>query len=416
MTKIIVAHEGKQHSFKTAEALLKANMLEKYITTVYDRPYSYTRILKIFLRGKARQKCASRKNNNIPNSKIKQYCELSGLLLLFLQKIPKLFKLFPKYYDNLHDDFGIKVAKYAIKHKVDAVIMYDTNANSCFRYLKQNAPYIKRILDVTIGNRIYLQSVYQYDSQLYPEIGDELIQEQQNNIAPQYLKRLKEELELSEYFLAGSTFVKKSLIFSDVPEKNIFVLNYGVDLAKFKIKPFQQRKKPLRLLFVGNCSYRKGIHHLLKVVSMYNSNDIELNIAGGYNSKSYFYQKYHNYSNIKFLGFITRDKLASIYQQSDIFVLPSLAEGFALVSLEALSIGLPLLCTTNSGCNDIIIDGENGFVIPPSNESLLKEKIDWFLSNLDKLPIMGLKAHKSVEHHSWDDYNSNLVKIIKKII
>lgn len=49
--KIIVAHEGKQHSFKTAEAIYKNKSLCYYVTTIYDKPWSLTRIVKMFLSG-----------------------------------------------------------------------------------------------------------------------------------------------------------------------------------------------------------------------------------------------------------------------------------------------------------------------------------------------------------------------------
>ena len=63
----------------------------------------------------------------------------------------------------MHDSFGKEVAKLAIKNNVDAVIMYDTNANQCWKILKEKAPHIKRILDVTIGNRLYLEKIYRED-------------------------------------------------------------------------------------------------------------------------------------------------------------------------------------------------------------------------------------------------------------
>lgn len=414
--KIIVAHEGKQHSFKTAEALYKKGCLYKYVTTIYDKPNSFTRVLKFFLVGKAKKKCSSRKSKILPDNYVLQRCELYGLLRMFISRIPLLNNYMLQYYNWLHDKFGRKVAKMAIENKVDAVIMYDTNANSCWKELKAKAPHIKRILDVTIGNRLYLSEVYKNDCALFPETASSLTTEQNSVFDEANRRRLLEELRSSDYFLAGSNFVKKSLEYSGVDSDKIFVVNYGVDLSQFSMGHDVKCGKPLKLLFTGNCSYRKGVHHLLSVISHYKCGEVELNIAGGYDEQSDLYKKYSKCENIHFLGFVTRDILHEIYQKSDVFVLPSLAEGFAMVSLEALSAGLPVVCTTNSGCNDIIKDGNNGFVIDVSNEKALTERIDWFLKHKDKLPEMRVNARQSVSNHSWEDYGDNLIEKIKKII
>lgn len=413
--KIIVAHEGKQHSFKTAEAIYKNKSLCYYVTTIYDKPWSLTRIVKMFLSGNMKKKCASHKSNILPNSIVKQYCEWKGLLRMFISKIPFLDRFFQNYYDWLHDSFGKEVAKLAIKNNVDAVIMYDTNANSCWKILEKQAPHIKRILDVTIGNRLYLKNIYEKDAALFQETAQGILAEQKEVFSEQVQKRLEEEISLSHFFLAGSNFVKESLIYSKVPSEKIFVVNYGVDLDKFCFK-VKKGTKPLRLLYTGYCSYRKGLHHLLKIVTHYKESEVKLYIAGGYSIDSPLYEKYSNDDRIEFLGFVTHDVLHEVYLKSHVFVLPSLAEGFAMVSLEAMSEGLPVICTKNAGCNDIIVNGENGFVIDASDEKALKERIDWFLNNLDKIETMSIAAKNSVSNHSWSDYSNHLYETILKIV
>ena len=414
--KIIVAHEGKQHSFKTAEAIYKDNSLCYYVTTIYDKPWSLTRIVKMFLRGNMKKKCASHRSNILPDNVVKQYCEWKGLLRMFISKIPFLNECFPNYYDWLHDSFGKKVAKLAIKNNVDAVIMYDTNANQCWKILKEKAPHIKRILDVTIGNRLYLEKIYREDAERYPQTSQYLLKEQKDVFDVTKRERLAEELQLSQFFLVGSKFVKHSLEYSGVDAQSIFVINYGVNLSQFKPLDKKTSEGPLKLLFTGNCSYRKGMHHLLAVIATYNPKDVELYIAGGYDDQSFFYKKYSSLPNVHFLGFVTHDILQEIYAKTDVFVLPSLAEGFAMVSLEALGAGLPIICTTNSGCNDIIEDCKNGFVIDASDEVALKKRINWFVDNKAKIPEMSVYANKSVSQHSWEDYGNNLLDRIKSIL
>lgn len=412
--KIIVAHEGKQHSFRTAEAMLQKRYLYKYITTIYDKPHSLTRTVKHLLRGDAKKKCASHRTGALPDNMVVQYCEWKGLLRLFLSKIPFLYKYFPHYYDWLHDSFGKKVAKYAIKNNVDAVIMYDTNANECWRILKERAPQIKRILDVTIASRIYTEKTYRSDSEKFPD--SKILDEATYLKGDTELKRNREELMLSNYFLVGSTFVKDSLLYCGVEDKAIFINPYGVNINHFCDKSQYRTNNPLRLIFVGAVCYRKGIHHLLSVVAEYSKEEVILDVIGGFSPNSEYYIKYKNHENIHFRGFVTHDVLAQYYNNADVFVLPSLSEGFAQVSLEAMSCGLPVICTTNSGCNDAIKDFETGFVIEPSNREQLKEKIDWFIKNRSCIETMGKNARLVSLNFTWEHYSNKLVKAIEYIV
>lgn len=409
--KIIVAHEGKQHSFKTAEALHSNGYLFKYITTIYDKPYSLTRLVKNILKGNMKKKCASHRTDKLPDNLVLQYYESLALLRLLLSKIPFIYRYFPGFYDLLHDNFGREVAKYAIKHNVDAVVMYDTNANACFRILKEKAPYIKRVLDVTIANRLFTINTYLKDLELYND--SKILEEIEDYSRFETSKeRFQEELELTDIFLVGSVFVKNSLLYSGVEQKKIKILPYGVNLELFTPQKIYNTANPLKLIFVGSVCYRKGIHHLLSVVSHYSSEDVELDILGDFSTTSDYYKNYDRCKNIHFIGFVNHESLVKAYNEANVFVLPSLSEGFAQVSLEAMSCGLPIICTTNSGCNDAVIDYVNGFVIEPSNRNQLKEKIDWFINNKEKIKEMGQNARKKALNYSWDEYCKGLIKTI----
>lgn len=412
--KIIVTHEGKQHSFRTAEALLQKGYLYKYITTIYDKPHSLTRIVKHLLRGDAKKKCASHRDEALPDSMVLQYCEWKGLLRLLLSKIPALYKHFPHYYDWLHDSFGRRVAEYAIRNNVDAVIMYDTNANECWKILKEKAPQIKRIQDVSIANRLFMKENFVKDIE---RTHDETIKVEQAELWDENnCKRYLEEIRDSEYFLIASNVVKRSMMFSGVREEQMFMAPYGVDFNKFNFVQKQSLQKPLKLVYVGQVNYRKGIHHLLKVMDSFNEDEVELFLAGGYADTTPFYQQYKNRRNIHFLGFVTRDVLAALYQKCDVFVFPTLGEGYGLVILEALSCGVPCIVSDLAGGDDAIIEGYNGFKFEAGNDVDLKNKIQWFLDNPEKLPEYSQNSRKSVEKQTWQSYYDCVVKAVETIV
>lgn len=411
--KIIVAHEGKQHSFRTAEALYRKGYLFKYITTVYDKPWNLTRGLKYLLRGNAKKKCSSRRTEALPDSFIQQYDEWKGLLLLFLSHIPWLYSKFPRYYDWLHDSFGEKVARYAIKHQVDAVIMYDTNCNRCWEILKEEAPQIRRLMDVSIANRLFMKENYLTDIQRTNDVH--IKQEQIELWDEKNIKRYLGEIQDSEYFLIASSMVKRSMMFSGVEEHQMFLAPYGVEHNKFAFIQKKEITPPLKLIYVGQVTYRKGMHHLLNVVSSFPKGQVELYLAGRYEKNASFHKSFCKFENIHFLGFITRDVLAHYYQDSDVFVFPTLGEGYGLVILEALSCGVPCIVSNLAGGDDAIEDGVNGFVFEGGNDAQLHNRIQWFIDNPNKLPQMSQNARNSVLKQTWESYYEHVTNAIEQI-
>ncbi|HIE58654.1 MAG TPA: glycosyltransferase, partial [Hydrogenothermaceae bacterium] len=113
-----------------------------------------------------------------------------------------------------------------------------------------------------------------------------------------------------------------------------------------------------------------------------------------------------------------QNELYKYYSQGSIFVLPSLEEGFAMVQFQAMACGLPLICTTNTGGEDLITkNGEEGFVIPIRNVEAIKEKILYLYNNQNICKDMGQKAKKKIEKgFSWDDYGNRYIKNLEKIM
>ena len=115
-----------------------------------------------------------------------------------------------KINDSLNVKFGHRVAKLAKKTHVDAVISYDNNSMTLFSDLKRMSPETIRILDVSAANRIYMKEIYKSDLQLSPDFADKLKEECPIIESEKVCERVQKEIELSQYFLVGSSFVKKS--------------------------------------------------------------------------------------------------------------------------------------------------------------------------------------------------------------
>lgn len=415
MKKVLVVHPGKQHSLRTAGAILESGQLYKYITTIYDKEGSITNCLKKCLGEKNKKKMNTRKSTEIPDEFVLQYCELRALFGIFLSKIFGLSSVvWHKYNYYLNDVFGKKVAKYAIKHDIDIIISYDNNSSLLFEMIKKYAPNIQLVLDVSIANRLYMKSNYIKDIEKF---GDAKLKDEQLILWDKRVcSRIKREMELADHFIVASNMSKESLIYSDVREESITIIPYGVDFDRFEFaqKSDKDLNAPLKMIYVGQISRRKGLHHLLKYTRE-NAGKVSLKLAGDLNVEYDLYKEYSNDLNIDFLGFVTRDKLAEVYKESDVFIFPTLGEGFGLVVLEALSCGVPVICSDLAGGNDAIKDGINGFVFKAGNDIDMDQKIDKIISGEVSLSELSANARKSVEYYTWSRYKNAVVECINTL-
>ena len=147
---------------------------------------------------------------------------------------------------------------------------------------------------------------------------------------------------------------------------------YGVNLSAFK--QVSKIDNTFRVIFAGGMCIRKGVHYLLQAFAELNLPNSELMLLGAMNEEmAPFFKKYAGHYN--YVGKVPQAELYKHYSQGSVFVMPSIEEGLALVQPQAMTCGLPIIATTNTGAEDIVRDGLDGFIIPIRDVSALKEKI-----------------------------------------
>jgi glycosyltransferase involved in cell wall biosynthesis len=170
------------------------------------------------------------------------------------------------------------------------------------------------------------------------------------------------------------------------------------------------RTDPLRILFLGNVIYRKGLHTLLEAVSTQQS-AFRVNVVGSLNSEPQYakqIQQYiaHNHlSSFVFLrGPLDREPLIDKLSQAHVLVVPSSYEGFGIVYLEGMCFGLPAIGTTAGAANEIISDGVDGFLIQPENANELADRLSVLNEHRDILLQMSLAARERyLRQPKWEE-------------
>lgn len=407
--RIIVAHPGQQHSFKVASALKKEKMLQRFITAVYDKSDNYVmKLAHAIVKGKDVKKIDGRKNEDLNETEVVTYYTLLSLVVIVFSRF-SCTKKFSYWLDRkIADLFGKRVAKYAIRHEADAVICFSMNERVCFEYLKKHAPDIRRIVDCANSPVRFMRDFYELDCE-----KEGLKQEVPSFWNENELLKQQKGLEATQFFLAPSNFVKNGLIYCGVNENKIFVLPYGSNFERID-KP-QCVPQKVSFIYVGQVTYRKGVHYLLKAFSELEIYGITLDVIGSFDPNSTLYQEYKNKKNIIFHGHIAHEEVKEYLMSANVFVFDSLTEGLSLACLEALSCGLPIICSTNSGVNDFISDGYNGFVVKPDSVECLKEKVIYFYNHPEQIPRFSSNAIETVAGISWEIYQTKLKDTITAI-
>lgn len=101
---------------------------------------------------------------------------------------------------------------------------------------------------------------------------------------------------------------------------------------------------------------------------------------------------------------------------SDVFVLPSLSEGFPVVSLEAMASGLPIVATKVGGLPEIVKDGENGFLVEPKSPEQIAERVLLFLNNDELRQRISRNNKEKVKEYSWGSVVSKLERLYQSLL
>lgn len=207
------------------------------------------------------------------------------------------------------------------------------------------------------------------------------------------------------YILSGtdkiivlSDYWKESLSYILGRKDIVIVPPFSQEIETFLSIPLDDKSsKPGNLLFMGAIEERKGIFVLLSAFSKVKDkldNNCSLTIAGEGDIDAV--QKYIEEENmselVKIVGWADNDSKIKLFRETAIFVLPSFAEGFPLVLLEAMAGGIPVITGDIAGIRDLIKNGENGFLVEPGNTAELEEAIVNLLFDRQAREKIGKKA------------------------
>ena len=186
--------------------------------------------------------------------------------------------------------------------------------------------------------------------------------------------------------IAVSESTKRDIMATGIPSSKVEIIPDGVDrIPQINVS---RKGSMSRVLFVGHCSPIKGIKYLLEAIWLLKISNIALDLVGDLESNIEYTARLKEMTRIWgisdkiiFHGFVPRERIINFYTEADIFVLPSLWEGFGIVLLEAMAFELPVVATKVGAIPELVKDGVNGLLVPPANSRALAEAIAALIQN-----------------------------------
>jgi len=209
------------------------------------------------------------------------------------------------------------------------------------------------------------------------------------------IRRDNEVWDLSDLVIAPSEFVRDGMIALGADPARIEMVPYGLP-EQWYGAPAQTQVG--RILFVGSVGLRKGNHYLAaaRKLLLARGFNVDFRVVGSFDPGQIVTPEF---AGPEYVGMVVRDIVRQEFARADVFAFPTIAEGSALVHLEALANGVPVVTTPN--CGAVVRDGEDGFIVPIRDVEALADRIGRIVSDRALRDRMSKNARARAEEYSW---------------
>ncbi|MGB3760534.1 MAG: glycosyltransferase family 4 protein [Rivularia sp. (in: cyanobacteria)] len=224
-----------------------------------------------------------------------------------------------------------------------------------------------------------------------------------------YHWRLDEKINRALFVSCISNYCRsQGMIFSPIEKWNkLKIVHCGIDPALFNIVSHQGKGK--RLLFVARLSAVKGLPILLQsLVSLkQHHSDVTLTVVGDGSDRTYLEQMTVDLGlsdNVNFVGYKSQAEVRKYFEEADVFVSSSFAEGVPVVLMEAMAAGVPVVAPQIAGVSELVENGVSGYIVPPGDTISLAKSIEKLLNDAELRTKFGIAGRNKVEK----EFNINI--------
>ncbi len=234
-----------------------------------------------------------------------------------------------------------------------------------------------------------------------------------------YFQRREKEWAVADLVMVNSEWTKAALIQQGVPESKLIIVPLAYEAlgsqeggdrrseVRGQRSEVRDRRseiggqrseiggQPVHVLFLGQVNLRKGIQYLIQAAKLLQNEPVQFDIVGPLGISEEAVQSAP--PNMIFHGPISRDRAPEFFSNADLFVLPTLSDGFALTQLEAMAYGIPVIATPN--CGAVVTDGVDGIIVAARSSEEIYQAIKTLLSQPEKLDSMRVASRMKAREY-----------------
>jgi glycosyltransferase involved in cell wall biosynthesis len=235
-------------------------------------------------------------------------------------------------------------------------------------------------------------------------------------IDPRAVAKEEAEYEAADVITVPSRFCVGSFVERGVPAAKMRKIPYGVELRRFK-KVADPPADRFDVLFVGQVSFRKGVPYLLRAFERLRHPRKRLRIAGAMQEEMRFFLREHHFEGVEFLGPVPQAELVPMMSRSHVMVLPSIEDGFGLVIGQAMACGCPVICSTNTGGEELLSGEQERFVVPIRNPEAIRQRLEQLCQDKSLQERASWEATQAVTKvGGWHAYGNQFGQLCRELI
>ena len=228
-----------------------------------------------------------------------------------------------------------------------------------------------------------------------------------------HARRLR-DIALADRILVPSDHIAETLARHGTPRDRIAVIPYAADIRRFRPIADKVQGRDCTFLFAGGITQRKGIKYLLEAWGRVRRPGWRLQLLGALPSRLGPLADDLKMEGVEHLGRVGHGEMPARMAEADVFVFPSLFEGSAVVTYEALACGLPSIATAASGT--VARDGLEGFLVPSGDSEALADRMDRLGRDPALRATMGLAARRRAEEFDWPRYRESIRSVVADLV
>lgn len=229
----------------------------------------------------------------------------------------------------------------------------------------------------------------------------------------------------ADILMVDCDFVKSTFLKYGYPEEKIRVVYMGLDQKFSGLKKWNEdltgigksASTPLRIVFSGGFAPHKGNEAFLSAVELLLNTDLQFEVTVLGSPSITVAQKAKHataINKIDFKGHVPQDEMCEVMKSHQIYLFPSLSEGCAKSAYEAMSMGLCVVCTFETGLP--MKDGVDGFLIEKKNPQSIVDRLLWLAENPNRMRQAGLSATETLKAYTWEAYAENVKLIYQEMV